>query len=265
MKRAGQKIVEVSLKFMNVKHISITTVFLLLATTGWTAPQSPSGQQSFQTTRAAPGEDLNAVLRQLKIGINDLKHEMSNHETEIRIFENKLQSQETSFENFQQQLSDDIQSQRDYIRASTINLEGKTETINQSMMNLEDMVRGLTNDLRQMKIQSNDSVVVLGQHKQKIAELEGLLQTQSQHMQNLEVALQSMMEVWQAKESAKEMINKASEATNKPGESGRTYKVQAGDSLEKIARTQKVSVQALREINQLTNDRILVGQTLKLP
>jgi LysM repeat protein len=153
-----------------------------------------------------------------------------------------------------------VQSQRDFARATSVNLEGKTETLSQSLNNLEAMVRGLTNDLRQIKTQSNDSVTVLGQYKQKISELESLLQVQSQHMQNLEAALQSMMEVWQAKEAAREIASKASESG-----SGKTYKVQPGDSLEKIARSQKVSVQALREANQLVNDRILVGQTLKIP
>lgn len=262
MKKAGQKIVGVSLRFMSVKCFSLGVAFLLIVSMGWAAPQQSYGQQpSYQASaRPSPGEDLTSVLRQLKTGLTDLKHEMRNHEAEISMFENKLQSQEVTFEHLRQQLTDDVQAQRDFVRASNVNLEGKTETLNQSLTNLETMVRGLMNDLRQIKTQSNDSVTVLGQYKQKISELENLLQVQNQHMQNLEAALQSMMEVWQAKEAAKEIVNKA----NEPGPV-RNYKVQPGDSLEKIARSQKVSVQALREANQLVNDRILVGQNLKIP
>lgn len=254
MKKVGQKTVGVSLRSMNVKYVYLIAALFLLITAGWAAPQQPYSAGG----RPAPGDDLASVLRQLKTGISDLKHEMNNHENEIRMFENKLQSQESGFENLRQQLTDDVQSQRDFVRASNVNLEGKTETLSQSITNLETLVKSLTADLRQIKTQANDSVSVLGQYKQKISELENLLQTQSQHMQHLEAALQSMMEVWQAKETAREV-------TNRTVDSFRTYKVQPGDSLEKIARSQKVSVQALREANQLSNDRIIVGQTLKIP
>lgn len=256
MKKAGQRTVVMSLKFMNAKCYFLTAAILLFAKTGWAAPQPY--QQSYTVARPAPGEDLTSVLRQLKTGLADLKHEMGNHESEIRIFENKLQSQESAFEHLRQQLSEDVESQRDFVRASNINLEGKTETLDQSIRNMEALIRSLMADFRQMKTQANESVTALGQYKQKISELESLLQTQSQHMRNLEAALQSMMEVWQAKEAAREIAHKSSEAL-------KTYKVQPGDSLEKIARGQKISVQALRDANQLNNDRIIVGQTLKIP
>jgi LysM repeat protein len=244
---------------MSVKFFVLCTTLLFSTTTGWTAPQAyGQQQQSHSVARPAPGDDLTSVLRQLKTGLTDLKHEMRNHEAEIRMFENKLQSQETTVEHLRQQLTDDVQSQRDFVKASNVNLEGKTETLGQSIANLETLVKGLTNDMRQIKTQSNDSVATLGQYKQKISELENLLHMQSQHMQNLEAALQSMMEVWQAKEVARDIVSKSME-------SGRTYKVQPGDSLEKIARSQKVAVQTLRDANQLINDRILVGQTLKIP
>ena len=44
-----------------------------------------------------------------------------------------------------------------------------------------------------------------------------------------------------------------------------SYRVKAGDSLEKIARKYKVGVGELKAINNLNNDRIVVGQELKVP
>lgn len=264
MRKAGQKTVVMSLRFMNAKLSYFFAAFILLSTAGWAAPQyyqqpaQPSYPVARSTPAPGPGEDLTSVLRQLRTGLADLKHEMRNHESEIQIFDNRIQSQESAFENFRQQINEEVQSQRDFTRASNVNLEGKINTLDQSLSNLETMLRSLTADVRQMKTQANDSVAVLGQYKQKISELESLVQTQSQHMKNLEAALQSMMEVWQAKETARDIASRA-------GETSRTYKVQSGDSLEKIARSQKVSVQALRDANQLTNDRIIVGQTLKIP
>jgi LysM repeat protein len=189
---------------------------------------------------------------------------MRNHESEINLFEKRLQSQEAAFEHFRQQLLEGVQADRDFVRASNVNLDGKTATLDQSLRNLEGLVRGVTEDLRQIKTQANDSVSVLGQYKQKLSELENLLQAQSEHMQHLDAALQSMMEVWQAKETVREMSNRAVNA-GQTYNVGQTYKVQSGDTLEKIARVQKVSVQALQEANQLSSDRIIIGQTLKIP
>jgi N-acetylmuramoyl-L-alanine amidase len=41
--------------------------------------------------------------------------------------------------------------------------------------------------------------------------------------------------------------------------------VQAGDSLEKIARKHLISVEALKAFNKLKNDTIFIGQELQIP
>lgn len=244
-----------SLKSMSAKSLFASAALCLIIVSGWAAPQS-----SYQPARSNPvKEDPNALMRQIKTAVADLKHEVNNHESEIRTFEEKLHNQESSFEQLRQQLTEDVQSQKDFVKASNINLEGKNETLESSLNGLDTAVKGLTADLRQMKTQANDSVAVLAQYKQKMTELEKLLETQSQHMQNLESALHSMMEVLQAKQATKDIGAKLSEGGMK------TYKVEPGDSLEKIARAHKVSVQALKDANQLSNDRIIVGKTLKIP
>lgn len=249
---------------MSVRRAFLAAAFvLLLPAVVQAAPSQTYGQQP-PSQKQMGGGDINTTVRQLRTDIADLKHEMRNHEDEIRIFDRKIQSQENSFEDFKQQLLDETQSQRDLTRAATINLEGRTDTLNQSISNLDASVKGLTSDLRLIKTQSNDSVAVLGQYRQKIGELEEIIHTQGQLIQNLEQALKSMVEVWEAKETARELATKPLEATSS-SDSDKTYKVQSGDSLEKIAKAHKVSVQSLRAANQLTGDRILIGQTLKIP
>jgi len=44
-----------------------------------------------------------------------------------------------------------------------------------------------------------------------------------------------------------------------------TYQVKSGDSLEKIARKHNIPVEALKRENQLSSDKIFIGQELKIP
>jgi LysM repeat protein len=45
----------------------------------------------------------------------------------------------------------------------------------------------------------------------------------------------------------------------------KTYKVQVGDNLWKIARTHKVSIKEIMQINQLETDKIRPGRCLQIP
>ncbi|MBA3720885.1 MAG: LysM peptidoglycan-binding domain-containing protein [Parachlamydiaceae bacterium] len=196
-------------------------------------------------------EDTQTILRQVRNNMADLKHEINNHENEIRGFDGRLQNQENVVENLRQQVTESIQSQQDQSRAQIANIEGKLES-------LDGVVKGLISDLRQMKTQSNDSVAILGQYKQKLSDIEKIIESQNQHMKSLEVALNSIMELLQVKEAPEK-------TTTKSASGSKTYKVQPGDSLDKIARANKVTIQALRDCNNLTQDRINVGQTIKIP
>ncbi|WP_011176397.1 LysM peptidoglycan-binding domain-containing protein [Candidatus Protochlamydia amoebophila] len=239
---------------MNVKFsflMGTLIMFPLLNCMSATYPNysAHSNLPNQQSTR--PVLDNNTI--RFKNSLADLKHELSNHEAEIRIFENKLHNQESSLDQIRQQIVDDLEGQREYTRAMSINLEGKIDT-------LDKAVNGLMNDLRQLKNHANDSVNVLAQYKQKLVDVEKILEAQDQHISSLEAALHSLIDVWQARETAtQEIANK--QAIN----SSKTYKVQPGDSLEKIAKANKTTVKILRECNQLTSDLIVVGQVLKLP
>ena len=235
----------------------------------------PSAQTN--TRAPVPAEDLQAIIRQLKFSVSELKHEVRNHEAEIRAFEEKIHQQEIAYDHVEEKITQDVQSQRDFLRASNLHTENKIETLEQSMGNLETLVRGTINDIRQLKTQGNDTVTTLNQYQQKMNQLEQLLETQNQHIQNVEIALHSLVEMWQAKEAAWDLAIKHLSSSTSPVPSSklatsdklgeRTYRVQPGDSLEKIAKLHQVSVQSLRQANGLAQDqdRIIVGKLLKIP
>jgi LysM repeat protein len=51
---------------------------------------------------------------------------------------------------------------------------------------------------------------------------------------------------------------------SKEKEKSRSYHVKSGDSLEKIARANNTTVDAIRRLNQLASDKIIIGQELKI-
>lgn len=200
-----------------------------------------------------PPQPVEDPIRQIRTSISELKNEVRNHESEIRVFEEKLHNQENIVDNLRESLQDSYNAQRDQTRAQQVDMDRRLETLNNA-------VQGLISDLKQIKSQANDSVTALGQYKQKLNDLEMLIEAQNQHMKGLESALNSVMELMQAKTAAEKTFAKPVS-----GEATRTYQVQSGDSLEKIARQQKVTIQSIRDYNSLTNDKIRVGQILKIP
>lgn len=242
MKKAGQKTAVASSRYMFVNLIYIMVVLSALPFTSILgAPAAP--------VKSNPIEEN---LRQIRTMLNDIKHELNNHDTEIKTFDNRLQNQENLLESIRQQLTDNQQNQQEIANAQRVNVESKVDS-------LDNLVQGLISDMRQLKVQANDSVSILSQYKQKLADLEKIITAQSQHMKSLETGLQSLIEVIQAKDAIDKAMSRGSINSSK------TYKVQPGDSLEKIARNHKVSIQSLRELNNISQDRIIVGQTIKIP
>lgn len=228
----------------------------------------PLCAQSMYPSRPVPAnEDLSSVLRQLRQSVSELRHTTRNHETEIRTFEEKLHTQETSFDHLRQQARDDLQSQRDLARALNLDLSTKINAFENRLNAQEQIVRNLVNDFKQLLTQSNNTVQLVTQQEKKWSEIEETLKIQSQEIADLETALRNVVEILKTKKSTTLTPSPQADSTSEidAQSTSKTYKVQAGDNLEKIARQHKISTQQLKEANQLTKDRIIVGQTLKIP
>lgn len=199
-------------------------------------------------------EDTAQVLREIRDSLEDLKHEVRNHESEIRMYEEKLSTMESSIDTLRQQMSDSQQVHKDILKETSTNSEMKVN-------GLDSTVKGMVADLRQLKGHANDSATALGQYKTKLLEMEKIMDAQSQNIENLQAAMKSMMDAMQVRSSGTVVANSA----NAESSGMRTYRVRSGDSLEKIARSQGTTISAIKDANNMVNDKIIVGQNLRIP
>jgi len=202
-----------------------------------------------QQQRYGYGQDQNDT-REMRDSIEGIRHEVNNHESEIRTFENKLNSHESIIESMRDQLETSTQASREFLKGSSADLEMKINS-------LDTASKTLTADLKQLKTHANDSVALIAQCKQKIAQLEKIAEVQTHNLDNLQSAVRSLMDVLDVKGG----VDPAASADA----SGKTYQIKAGDSLDKIAKAHQTTVKALKELNALASDRIVVGKTLKIP
>jgi len=235
MKRRGIKTVERNLKSTSVNMSARLNLFfyscVMLGSSLWGAPYRSSSE-----------EDPSQLLRQLQ-------HQIRNHESELRVFEEKINNQEIIVDSLRQQMTDAHDGHKEYLKGTTTHVDTK-------LTGLEVLTKGIQADLKPLKNHANDTSSVLNQFKQEIANLKKTIQEQNRTIEYLQTALKSLMEALQIKDPTPPPM-----AVN----IGKTYKVQPGDSLEKIARINQTSIKALKEVNGLANDKIVVGQVLKLP
>lgn len=164
-----------------------------------------------------------------------LRHEVNNHAEEIRMLFARLATQESLIESLQ----DDIQGMG---KASAEKSHGDAKQAQARISDLEIKVDALERQLAKKE-------EVLNQALHRFETLDLSLDQQKKNSRHLEKSLGTLLEAVGA-----ETPTVAS-----------TYCVAAGDSLEKLARRFKTSVDALKELNSLTNDRIVVGKKLKIP
>lgn len=224
---------------------------------------------TLSTLTAAPKgqsyQDLHAIaIREMRNFIEDVRHEVNNHEAEIRIVDEKLKNFDLIIESVRDQLNEGNKSYKEQLRGCSIDLESKIAA-------LEVVSKSLVADLRQFKDYSNETSIALTQYKQKIGDLEKIVDQQNQNIEHLQTAMRSLMDALQGKAQPSKLSVESASVQVTAGlappafKPERCYKVKSGDSLQKIARSHETTIQALKEINGLTTDRIVVGKTLILP
>lgn len=196
-------------------------------------------QDAYYTPSTGTGMNwMYDTLNQVRLGLN-------NHEDELRQTGEKFNSMESILEGMQRQLQDHSKTHKEHLQASKAVLDSK-------MGDLELVIKGLLVDINQIKNRVNESASSLLQYKQQLSALEKVVEVQNQNIENLHSSMKTLMQVLQAGDNAAES-------------SGELYTVKSGDTLEKIAIAHSTTVKALKELNNLSTDRINIGRKLKLP
>lgn len=205
-------------------------------------------------------QDPNAVaLREMCDSIENVRHGVNNHEMEIRVIDEKMKSFDLIIDSVRDQLSDSTKMHKEQLKGSAAGLESRINF-------LEDTSKGLLTDLRLFQVHSNETIAALTQYRQKIGDLEKVIDQQNQNIDHLQAAMRSLMEALQGKPSPDASTpSSIASVTRSPSPTDRSYKIKAGDSLEKIARAHQTTIQAIKEANGLTTDRIVVGRILFIP
>ncbi len=177
--------------------------------------------------------DNTVALNEMRSELADLKHALNNAQVEIQILEEQVQSQES--------LSKKMKP------GASLPTDSRLE---KRLAVLEQMQEKIHGDLKQLSSHANQTSTCLQQYSTKISEIE-------QNLERQRGDLKSSLKTFSSS------LSTEITATSNP--SSTSYKVKSGDSLEKIARNYKVSVDALKKANQLSHNKILVGQELIIP
>lgn len=190
-------------------------------------------------------DDLSIQIREMRDSLDYLRREVTHHEEEIRTFEQKTLTQEDVLDTLRKEAKETQLSHKQHSKNHQEQLETK-------LASFESAQKSITVDLKQLKVNSNETQELLKTYRDKISGLEKTVESLTRNLHSMQSAVNSLVEMM------KEPSTNTLETVNK------LYKVKAGDTLEKIARASGTTIKTIKELNNLTKDQIVIGQTLKL-
>lgn len=165
------------------------------------------------------------LFEEMKTEIADLKHALHGTEVEVKLLEERLDSKET---------------------VAAPAGKGDIASLQHKIAVLEKTIDKMNVDLRSLMTYANQTTSSLTQYRDHIQEIDRKLD----EVTKLRSTLSQISKTYSAPETS---------AT------ASAYKVKSGDSLEKIARKFHVPVESLKKENNLSSDKIVIGQELLIP
>jgi LysM repeat protein len=193
---------------------------------------------------SARDKQIEVALGEVRLELADIKHQMNASQVEMQILEDKLKSLSSSQGPTKVQAKEQS-SKLDYLSSCLTLLEKKIGSIESSQ-------EKIISDLRNLNNHANQTSESLSQYKAKLQNLEKGFVQQDERLG--EVA------------KLKSTLSSLSNAMSKERQANeRTYTVQSGDTLGKIAHEHGTTIEAIKKLNRFEKDKIIVGQEIKLP
>jgi chromosome segregation ATPase len=174
---------------------------------------------------------LELTLHELQTALDDQRHDQNCFQTELQILDGRIKYNESALTAFKQK---DLEKSQ----ASIHQLEQKLVLLEKRLATFERSQHQGNQDVQQLTLYANETTVTLSQFKERILELEQTLKSQGHLFE--------------------EMLAKQSSGV-------KVHIVRLGDTLEKIARLHKTTVERIKIKNRFNQDLIVVGQELHIP
>lgn len=165
------------------------------------------------------------ILDEIRLELSDLKHELKSTLVDLNLLDERVRK--------------DAQKPQVQVQPSSTQITA----LERRVTNLEKLLEKAVSDLRSLNTSTTQALT-------KIQNIEKEISTHDQRLGEIN--------------QLKGTLTSISKAIGAATPNEMTYRVKAGDSLEKIARNHKISVDDLKKFNQLQSDRILIGQELKI-
>lgn len=181
------------------------------------------------------GTYSNPDLDELRLEIDDLKQALHVTQVDLSLLDENNKKQEHSL----------VKQIKETNNTSVLAMQ--VSTLEKKVVSLEKILDKISVDLRTLN-------TALGQTSDQIQQLQTHLSTQDERLN----------EVGKLKGTLASIAKAVGERSAAPASASKTYKVKAGDSLEKIARAHHTTAESIRKINGFTHDKIIVGQELRI-
>jgi LysM repeat protein len=179
------------------------------------------------------------AFHEMRTELGDLRHALQACHTELQILGDRLSEQETTAKQAQLNKSD-ISS-------------GVVAACEKRLANTEKTLEKMANELHSLTTHADQTSQSLASFKEKLVVCQNEL---AAHKQKIEGVTQ-----------LKATIGQISQVMNEQTASNTatfSYRVKSGDTLEKIAKKHGLTLANLKRMNDISQDKILVGQELKV-
>jgi LysM repeat protein len=186
---------------------------------------------------------LELTLHEVQTNLDDLRHDIHCFKTELQIIDGRIKHSENALTTLKQQ---DIEKQQAKIDQISLHLQA----LEKKLASSEKISNTESEERRELTSHAKETSTVLLQFKARIEELE----------RELIVNQRRFEEFGKLKENIELLVNSI-----RANDRYKAYKVKQGDSLEKIAKIHKTSVEKIKKLNGLQQDLIVVDQELQIP